>query len=228
MWHPLVRSGIRRLWRGWRAEPGPLKDYYRQDVPSANTPYDRVEFLAVDLETSGLDAETDEILSIGYVPVIDGRVRLDGAAHHLVRPRRRVPAETAVIHGLLDDALGTAPPLAEVLPRLLEALNGRVAIAHHARIERRFLSAACRRLYGQPLDAPFVCTLALERRFLALRSQPVEDGGLRLGASRARYGLPRYPVHNALTDALATAELFLAQAAHASGRKPASLASLLE
>lgn len=218
---------MRRRWAGWRSAPGPLKDYYQQDLPAADSPYDRVEFLAIDLETTGLDPAVDEILSIGFVPVVGGRIRLAGATHLLVRPDQAVPEETAVIHGLLDDALEAAPPLAEVLPHLLAALAGRIGIAHHSLIERRFLSAACRRLYGRPLDAPFVCTLALERRSLVLDNQSIEDGGLRLSASRARYGLPRYPVHNALTDALAAAELFLAQAAHASGRKPASLASLM-
>lgn len=224
---PLSAFPLGRRWLAWRAPPGPLRDYYGHDVAAPSTPYDQADLLAIDLETTGLDPETDEILSIGYVPIAGGRVRLAGAAYHLVRPLGRVPDETAVIHGLLDGALAAAPPLAEVLPRLLAVLAGRVAIAHHARIERQFLSAACRRLYGRPLAAPFICTLALERRSLILDGRETGDGNLRLGPTRARYGLPRYRAHNALTDALAAAELFLAQAAHASGTKPARLGSLL-
>jgi DNA polymerase-3 subunit epsilon len=224
---PLSASRLGRRWLAWRAPPGPLRDYYDRDLPASSTPYDEADFLAIDLETTGLDPETDEILSIGYVPIVAGRIRLLGAAYHLVRPLGRVPEETAVIHGLLDDALATAPPLAEAIPRLLAALAGRVAIAHHSRIERQFLSAACCRLYGRPLVAPFICTLALERRALVLDGRDSADGDLRLAAVRARYGLPRYRAHNALVDALAAAELFLAQAARASGVKPARLASLL-
>jgi len=227
MWHFRLASPIGRRWRAWRTPAGPLRDCCERAVAAPSTPYDQVDFLAIDLETTGLDPEADEILSIGYVPIVAGRIRLAGAAHHLVRPRGPVPEETAVIHGLLDGALATAPPLEEALPRLLGALAGRVGIAHHARIERRFLNAACRRLYGRPLTMPFVCTLSLERRALALSGREAADGELRLGTTRARYGLPRYRAHNALADALAAGELFLAQAAHASGREPASLRSLL-
>lgn len=224
---PLSASPLGRRWLAWRASPGPLRDYYDRNVPTLSAPYDQADLLAIDLETTGLDPATDEILSIGYVPIAGGRVRLAGAAYHLVRPLGRVPDRTAVIHGLLDGTLAEAPPLAEVLPLVLAALAGRVAIAHHARIERHFLSAACRRLYGRPLVAPFICTLALERRALILEGRESGDGNLRLGPTRARYGLPRYHAHNALTDALAAAELFLAQAAHSSGTKPARLASLM-
>ncbi len=224
---PLSASPLGRRWLAWRTPSGPLRDYYDRDVASPATPYDQADLLAIDLETTGLDPETDEILSIGYVPISGGRVRLAGAAYHLVHPLGQVPDETAVIHGLLDGALAEAPPLAEVLPRLLAALAGRVGIAHHARIERQFLSAACRRLYGRPLAAPIICTLALERRALILEGRESSDGDLRLGPTRTRYGLPRYRAHNALTDALAAAELFLAQAAHSSGTKPAHLGSLM-
>ena len=227
MWRKILGSDVNRWWMGWRSEPGPLKDYYRRDFPTLNTPYDRMEFLAIDLETTGLDPETDEILSIGFVPIVNGRIKLADAVHLLVRPDRPVPEKTAVIHGLLDGTLAAAPPLAEIMPLVLRALTGRVPVAHHARIERLFLSVACRRLYGRPLEVPFVCTLALERRALARRAQEIRDGGLRLGQTRARYGLPRYRAHNALTDALAAGELFLAQAAHASGRQSVQLASLL-
>lgn len=223
----ILGSDVNRWWTGWRLPPGPLKDYYRQDTPTLDGPYDQTEFLAIDLETTGLDPETDEILSVGFVPIAGGRLRLAGAAHLLIRPERPIPEETAVIHGLLDGTLATAPPLAEVMPRVLGALTGRIAIAHHARVERLFLSAACRKLYGQPLDAPYICTLALERRTLARRDQEIREGGLRLDPTRARYGLPRYRAHNALADALAAGELFLAQAAHASGKEPARLASFM-
>jgi len=224
---PLSAFPFVRRWLAWRARPGPLRDYYDRNIGPLSAPYDQAELLAIDLETTGLDPDTDEILSIGYVPISGGRVRLGGAAHHLVRPLGQVPEETAVIHGLLDGALATAPPLDEVLPRLLDALAGRVAIAHHARIERQFLGAACRRLYGRPLTMPFICTLALERRAHTLKGGDAGNGDLRLGSVRSRYGLPRYRTHNALADALAAAELFLAQAAHASGTKPARLRSLL-
>jgi DNA polymerase-3 subunit epsilon len=195
--------------------------------PPLDTPYDQVAFLAVDIETTGLDPATDSILSIGYVPVIDGGVRLSEAGYHLVRPDCRVPEKTAVLHGLLEETLQTAPPLEEVLPVLLTTLRGRVGIAHHAPLEVAFLTAACRRCLDHTFKAPFVDTLALERRSLNRHGRAVASGELRLSRVRARYGLPRYRAHDALSDALGAAELFLAQAACASGRKPATLGDLM-
>lgn len=201
-------------------ETGPLAEF-RRHAPNTDSPFDQAEFLAVDLETSGLDPETDEILSVGYVPIIGAAIRLDLAGYFLVRPQRQVPEKTAVIHGLLDGHLENAPPLDDVLPQVVLALTGRVPVAHHAQIESTFLDAACLRLYGATLKLRFVDTLALERRSIKRRGQETSQGSLRLSAVRERYGLPRYRAHNALTDALAAAELFLAQASHASGRGPA-------
>ncbi|GEO81803.1 exonuclease domain-containing protein [Pararhodospirillum oryzae] len=227
LWRHVFGMDLRRLWLGMRSPRGPLRAYYRAPCPRPATPWPAVEYLALDIEATGLDAETDEILSIGYVPIIEGRVRLAEAGYHLVRPRRPVPEETAVIHGILDGHLENAPRLSQVLPVVLQALAGRVPVAHHAHMERFFLSRACRRLYGQPLEMPFVDTMALEYRQLGGPDQPLAPGSLRLGRIRARRGLPRYPAHNALSDALATAELMLAQADALSRDRPARLAALL-
>ena len=56
---------------------------------------------------------------------------------------------------------------------------------------------------------------------------PIKSGDLRLQACRDRYNLPPYPAHNALIDALATAELLVAHASHRSGRKEFTLSRLL-
>lgn len=196
-------------------------------MPSLDTPLDAAEFLAIDLETSGLDLETDEILSVGYVPIVGAAVRLDQAAYFLVRPARPVPERTAVIHGLLDDRLETAPPLEQVLPHVLQALSGRIAIAHYSRIERGFLAAACTARHLAVPKFRFIDTLAIERRSLIRRGKVIAEGDLRLSAVRARYGLPRYRAHNALVDAVAAAELFLAQAAHAAGRRKPRIADFM-
>lgn len=211
----------RLLWL--RGRPGPMKDYYSEDYATLDSPWHEVEFLAIDLETTGLDPRTDEILSVGFVPIRAGAVRLGEARHLLVRPTRAIPEQTAVIHGLTDDRMTTAPPLKEVLPAVLAALTGRVPVAHYAPIERRFLSAACKSLYGQPLTMPYVDTLTLEQRTLERRQASVTKGMLRLHAARERYGLPRYKAHNAMMDAIAAGELFLAQVAHMDSKRPPRL-----
>lgn len=214
---------------GWalRRRGTPLGTYYGTDYATLDTPWTEASFLAIDLETTGLDPRNDHIVSLGWVPVEGGVIRLDGAEHHLVRPPGAISDASATIHGILEEHVSDAPDLREVLPLFLKALAGRVPIAHHAPVEQGFLNSACRVFYQAPLVVPYVDTLALERRTWERRGQVVKTGDMRLNACRDRYGLPRYKAHNALMDALAAAELMLAQAAYMDGRTKIRLEDLL-
>lgn len=170
----------------------------------------RVGFLAVDLETSGLDPKRDQILSIGAVAVDALAVRLDSAWHALVQAGALSADIGAQYHGLGHDDLERGVPLAAVLADFESRAAGRVLIAHGAGIERAFLSAAFAGLDRPGYRPQIVDTLLLEQR----RRAGLGTGQYRLAAARARYNLPRYPAHHALSDALACAELFLAQTAH--------------
>jgi hypothetical protein len=103
-------------------------------------------------------------------------------------------------------------PLVDVLPLLLDALHGRVLLAHHAPVEVDFVGAATVTAFGVRPPLTVVDTLALEHRLRADVHGEVA-GSLRLDAVRRTYGLPRYSAHHALTDAAAAAELLLAQVA---------------
>jgi len=74
---------------------------------------------------------------------------------------------------------------------------------------------------------PCVDTLQQEQALLQRRETPIKPGDLRLQACRDRYNLPPYPAHNALIDALATAELLVAHASHRAGGKEFTLSRLL-
>ena len=198
------RRALRRLGEG------PMRAYLSAPLAGCGWPVRECAYLSLDLETTGLDPRRDHILSAGYVVVSQGRIRMTTARHHLIRSDRPIPADTAVIHQITDDMSANGEPLAEVLPQILEQLKGRVLLAHHARIEQGFLDQACRRLYGVPFIASVSDTLVRARRSLERRHASYKSGDLRLHALRERYGLPRYRAHNALSDAVATAELFLA------------------
>ena len=108
-----------------------------------------------------------------------------------------------------------------MLGEVLQNLAGHVLVAHCREIERQFLNWACRSRIGEPIDFPVVDTMELEARVHRRKQQRLfarlfggEPPSIRLAASRARYGLPRYRPHHALTDALASAELLQAQIAH--------------
>jgi len=195
-----------------QAPPGPLRELLEQPWPDKRTPCREAELVALDLEATGLKPRQDHMVSVGLVEMRGMTIHLDSALHRLIRTDRAMPEDSAIIHQVTDDEAATGTPLAEIMPEILQRLTGRILLAHHAWVEQSFLSAACQRLYGAPLVVPTIDTQALAQRLMRNRNQFVRSTSLRLFNLRAYYGLPRYKAHNALSDALATAELFLALA----------------
>lgn len=195
---------------------GPLADCWKTPLPKPGIDWRRAPFLACDGEMSSLEASEGELLSLGWLPVDDGAAQLAGAQHRVVRPSGGV-GQSAVVHQLRDVDLAGGEDAEAVLDAFLTAARGRVLVFHNARLDLAFLDRLCGARYGAPLLLPVVDTLRLEQRLLARRDQAVKAGELTLGGCRARYGLPEHAAHNALTDALATAELLLA---HAAARGP--------
>jgi len=217
----------RRRWQLRRAPAGPLRDYLAQPFANPRRDYRETDFLAIDLETTGLDVRRDLILSVGYVTLHGKRIDLGSACHRVIRIDRSIPEASAVIHQITDDQSARGLELKDVLVELLEVLSGKVMIAHHAVIECGFLANACRRLWGGGLPVPVVDTQVLARRTFERRQIPFKGSDLRLHSLGDRYNLPRYGAHNALSDALAAGELFLAQAAHRDSGKGLPLADFL-
>lgn len=198
-----------------------LQLFYETGCPTPDTLLGDAPFVALDFETTGLDAEHDEIISIGLVPFDLQRIRIREARHWLLKPRRELAEESVVIHGITHSDLEQAPDLLDVLPGLVEALAGRVVVVHYRYIEREFLAAALFRRLGEGIRFPVVDTMELEAMIhrkglgnLVGRLIGRRQTSIRLGDSRGRYNLPHYGQHNALTDAIATAELLQAQIMH--------------
>ena len=138
-----------------RYPAGPVRNLAAAPPPPLGTPVSGVEFLAVDVETTGLDLRRDHVLAIGWLPVMARQVVLAGAREVLVRlPPGVDVGESATIHQLTDDVVAAAPTLVGVLPDLLAALQGRVLLAHHAPIELAFLKRAAQEAYDARLRSP--------------------------------------------------------------------------
>ncbi|NEV63581.1 exonuclease domain-containing protein [Thiorhodococcus minor] len=217
----------RRRWQLRRTPPGPLRDYLTQPFPRTRTDYREQEYLSVDLETTGLDVRQDQILSVGYVTVRGATIDLSTARHRVVRIDRSIPEASAVIHQITDDQSAQGSELSEVMEEVLAALTGKVMLAHHATIEQGFLSNASKACWGRGLLMRTVDTQVLAYRTFERRQIPYQPSDLRLFALASRYNLPRYGAHNALSDALTAAELFLAQAAYRDDGKGLPLADFL-
>ena len=164
------------------------------------TPLTEVTFCVLDLETTGGSPADSAITEVGAVKVKLGEVT--GTFHTLVDPGQPVPAFIRLLTGITDEALIDAPPIATVLPSLLEFLRGTVIVAHNARFDVSFINAALQRGDYPPLDNRVVDTAGLARKILA---GEVPNNKLATLASYLR--CTRTPTHRAFDDALATVEV---------------------
>ena len=182
--------------------------------------------IAVDLELTGLDAASNQIISVGWTHLDQGRIRFGSNRHILVNAEQSV-GHSAAIHELTDTEVSTGVKPRDALESLFEAAAGRAWVFHHAGLDVSFLQSACREWFG--LKPPFAVldTMQIELGLRKRREQPVQQGDLQLGRLRSDYGLPRYTAHNALIDALATAELLLAIAARLDKNNDPDLAPFL-
>ena len=161
----------------------------------------QVTFCVVDLETTG-GAETDMITEFGAVKVRGGE--LLGEFQTLVNPQAHIPPLIAVLTGITNQMVATAPALRQVLPSFLAFAQGAVIVAHNAPFDVGFLRRAC-----EACDYPFprwpvVDTAALARQILLRDEVP----NCRLATLARHFHTTISPNHRALTDAQATVEVF--------------------
>ncbi|WP_417320945.1 exonuclease domain-containing protein [Emcibacter sp.] len=192
-----------------------LRAFLEAPAIAEKAPLREIEFLALDFETTGLEKGRDQLLSFGLVVIRGLRVELSTMEHCLIRPDMAVPGESAVIHQITDDEVRAEGLSREqALRKILGALKGRVLLAHKCDIERHFLQEACQEIFWTDLYCQSVDTLQMELRKRKRSDTPIKSGDLRLWKLREDYGLPAYKAHHAAIDALACAELLLAQISH--------------
>lgn len=198
-----------------------LKAFYASQQFGADLTLADAKFVALDFETTGLDSEQDEIVSIGLVPFDLNRIYLKQAREWFVRPKGNLNHDSVVIHGITDEQVSNAPAIEELFNDLLVAISGKIVVVHYRFIEREFLYEAYLKHSSETLMFPVIDTMSIEARlhrskFLQRLKQFIKGRGesVRLPDCRERYGLPRYKMHSAQVDALATAELLQAQVRH--------------
>jgi len=190
-----------------------LKALWDADNYALHKHWHQAEFIVIDTETTGLDPRHDTLLSIGWVVIKRGHIQLNSAQHIFIKVKEGV-GHSATIHQIRDCELRQGMDLHIAMSLLLNALHNRIAVFHHAPMDLHFLNTLSKRLYNAPLLIPCVDTLAVEKQRHRHNEQSQSNGFFKLATCRGRYNLPPHSGHNALTDAIATAELLLAQIAH--------------
>jgi DNA polymerase III subunit epsilon len=161
-----------------------------------------VEFVVLDLETTGGSPAGDRITEVGAVKVRGGEVL--GSFHTMVDPEVPIPPLISALTGITDGMVAGAEPIEVVLPCLLEFLGGAVLVAHNASFDWRFVQANLERHGYRRLANRVVCTARLARKLLPRDEVP----NVRLATLAAYLGASVTPCHRALTDARATVDVF--------------------
>ena len=156
------------------------------------------EFVAFDLETTGLSAQNDVITEIGAVIYRDGEI-LD-RFQSFVNPRRPLTQKITELTGLTDEMLADAPDVEDVLPKFLEFCGDRPLAAHNADFDVGFILAACGRL-GIEYDLVYVDTLILAQNLLP------ELKNHKLNIVADALSLPEFNHHRAVDDGVTVAHM---------------------
>ncbi|WP_352428861.1 helicase C-terminal domain-containing protein [Thermoflexus sp.] len=154
-------------------------------------------FVALDLETTGLDPETDAIIEIGLVK-FRGETVLETWST-LVRPERPIPPAISELTGIRPEDVAQAPPLEAVLPRLKSRVGEAVLVGHSIDQDLAFLRRHGLFLHNEALDTYELAAILMPH-----------SGAHGLAALARDLGIPVGTVHRALEDARLTHRLFLA------------------
>lgn len=155
-------------------------------------------FVCVDLETTGLNPKTDRIIEIGMVKVREGKIVEQFSS--LINPRQQLEERIEQITGITQKELENQPLQKEILPQILEFLEEDVLLGHRVLFDYSFLKRAFTN-EKIPFERKGIDTLKIARKVVA------DCESKSLPKLCSHYGIEYHP-HRALSDALATVELY--------------------
>ena len=160
-------------------------------------------YTVMDTETTGLDPLAgDEIISIGAVRIVNGRLLRYETYEQLIDPKRPIAAVSEAIHGISNEMLRGQPTIDEVLPQFHKYCADAVLVGHNVAFDLRFLQLKEART-GIRFTQPVLDTLLLSEVL-----HPHQESHA-LEAIAERLGITIVARHTALGDALVTGEIFL-------------------
>jgi DNA polymerase-3 subunit epsilon len=157
----------------------------------------------LDFETTGLSPDMgDRITEVAALRIVDGLVAERFVS--LVNCGTRIPSYVTALTGISQRMVDAAPPVAQVLPRLLEFIGTDTLAAHNASFDEKFLQAECQRQHLAARHRGLVCSLKLARRMLPGQAS-YKLGGLAQSLKLRFNGT----AHRAEADAEVSAQLLM-------------------
>lgn len=156
-------------------------------------------YVCFDLETTGLSPEKDEIIEIGAVKVIEGKVV--GRFSRFVKPDRPISSTVESLTGISNAMVADAGPTDRVIYDFLQFCGDFPVIGHNVMFDYRFTWRYAKKYYME-FDKEGLDTLQIARKVLPeLPSRSLEN-------LCSHYGIVNASAHRAYHDALATAKLY--------------------
>lgn len=176
-------------------------------LKKSNTPLSEQKFVVIDTETTGLDVKTDQILTIGIVPIVGYEICVDQTAEWTL-PLEHSSKGGHAIHEILERDISKSLPASQVLEQFLEASKGAIIIGHHIAFDVNMLNKHCVETLQQEVLNPYYDTNRMyERLYKDFSSQAQAANSL--DAICDELGITIEDRHTALGDASATALLFM-------------------
>ena len=157
------------------------------------------EYVAFDLETTGLSSKKDKIIEIGAVILKNGR-EVD-RFQTFVDPERHLEPKIVELTGIAEDMLKGAPKIEEVLPKFLKFCGDRVLVAHNSDFDTGFIRAECLR-QGYEFTATALDTLILSQNLMPQLNK------FKLDIVSNALSLPDFNHHRAADDAMTCGLIF--------------------
>ena len=180
-----------------------LFDRHEESLAWHDRRLDELAYTVFDTETTGLEpTQGDEIISLGAVRVVNGRLLRQESFERLVDPQRSVPAVSTAVHGLTRGMLIGQPTLDAVLPEFARYAADTVLVGHNVGFDMQFLRLK-EASTGVRFTQPVLDTLLLD----AVVHPDHDEHSLE--AIAARLGVDVLGRHTALGDALVTGEVFV-------------------
>lgn len=229
----LANRGFQMNWLSrWFSAPVELLPQQRQRLqawqalPPADLeqPFSRSRCVVVDVETTGLNLMQDKLISIGAVAVVDGKIALGDSFYAVLQQRAASDRGNILIHGISTSAQleGEAP--AAALLAFLEYLGKDPLIAFHVTFDETMIKRALREFLGLKFDHPW-SDLAYVMPGL---NPPLARKYRALDDWIGRFNIRIDARHNALADALATAQLFQVAQSQAGKKNIHNFAGLID
>lgn len=163
-------------------------------------------YTVVDLETTGLDPQWNDIIEFGAMRVVNGEVVEKYA--RLVNPGYEIDEFITELTGITNDMLSTAPGIEEVLPGFLAFVGDSIIVGHNVNFDVNFIFDNCTGVLKKPFTNDFIDTMRLSRRLFP------EERHHRLCDLVERFGIGDAVEHRALSDVEQTNRCFLYMEEH--------------